>query len=52
MTYDRKCAELAESFLNDANIATLRTIDQLASEIQTTIEDFISRENEQREAHE
>jgi hypothetical protein len=50
MSYDTKCYELAQSFLEDANMASVRQIHELAQEIQDTIESFI--ESEQREVPE
>jgi hypothetical protein len=41
-TYDPKCYELAKAFLADVEGHFESQIDELAKEIQTTVEDFIS----------
>lgn len=43
-TYDAQCADLAESFLDDEGaINTRANVAELATEIQSTIENFIDR---------
>ncbi len=47
MSYDQKCYDLAEAFLDDTDTQPLNTEAnrcQLAQEIQTVIEDFIEME--------
>jgi hypothetical protein len=39
--YDPKCYELAKAFLDDVEGHFESQIDELAKEIQTTVEDFI-----------
>jgi len=41
-TYDPKCAELARYFLDDTDDVTEARVQQLASEIQELIEDFLT----------
>lgn len=41
MSYDTKCHNLAETFLDDAKISSLSAIEALAQEIQDVIESFI-----------
>jgi hypothetical protein len=41
MTYDQRCADLAQTFLVNENLATEENVDTLAGLIQQTIEDTI-----------
>jgi hypothetical protein len=44
MTFDSKCYDLAETFLADIGIVNRGKIEELASEIQATIERFLDHE--------
>ncbi len=45
-TYDSKCADLADHFLQDeTHLWTDRRVEELALAIQQTIEDYITHEN-------
>lgn len=44
-TYDTKCFDLAEAFLEDSlHLATAKRTQELAALIQTTIEDWLDHE--------
>jgi len=50
LTYDEKCGDLAESFLEDeGGLNTARNVSELASEIQATIENYIDRKRQDYE---
>jgi hypothetical protein len=49
-TYDERCAELADYFLEDeGGLSAPRYINELAAEIQATVENFIERERQNLE---
>lgn len=49
-TYDPKCFDLAEAFLDDEpHLATDRRVDELAALIQRAIEDYIAHEQSKYE---
>jgi hypothetical protein len=49
-TFDEKCGDLAESFLEEeSGLNTARHVSELASEIQATIENYIERKRQDYE---
>lgn len=49
-TYDSKCADIADHFLQDLpHLWNDRRVAELAALIQTTVEDFIRHENDNYE---
>ena len=41
MTYDSKCYDLAETFLDDVGISDPKHINSLAQQIQKTIDEYL-----------
>jgi hypothetical protein len=46
MSYDQKCYDLAAAFLEDSPGATEQQRDKLAQRIQSTIEDWLSHDDD------